>query len=204
MMATSHLLFGRMAGQTAAGVFLAAVLGAACGGSGSPSEGTALPTLVPEAVAEMRSRAGPPQLAFLEDGLVTFEEYEIAVLATVQCLDDAGIKVGRPELRFAGKYYRYESEIPGDQADLLFPRLEACNNEWQPVVDAWYAEHIATEAEIQKARKALVKCLQAAGFDIPNNPTAEEMSRLQRAPSQTFVGCVNAIDEEYGLPGFAG
>ncbi len=179
-----------------------AVLGCRNEGSGKPDD--ALQGLNSVALTELRKGAGEEQAAMLADGEVSFDEYEQAILSTIKCISNAGIAVGTPELKYQRKYYWYDWQIPGEKADELFPKLDACTSVWLPVVDAWYLENAPTEEEISAGRRALVSCLRDAGIDIPVEPTEQDFARLRSSPSPDFINCVEKIREEFGLIGFAG
>ncbi|MCC6958594.1 MAG: hypothetical protein IT301_02000 [Dehalococcoidia bacterium] len=175
-----------------------------CRNEGSGEAADAPQGLNPVALTELRKGAGKEQLEMLADGEVTFQEYEQAILSTITCISDAGITVGTPELKYQRKYYWYDWEIPGDKADELFPKLDACTGAWLPIVDAWYLEIAPTEEEISAGRRALVTCLRDAGIDIPVEATEQDFARLRSSPSPKFLKCVEKVREEFGLVGFAG
>lgn len=185
------------------------VMALALAGSGCRSEGSSAAVDAPQginlvALTELRKGAGKEQLEMLADGEVTFQEYEQAILSTITCISDAGITVGTPELKYQRKYYWYDWEIPGDKADELFPKLDACTGAWLPIVDAWYLEIAPTEEEISAGRRALVTCLRDAGIDIPVEATEQDFARLRSSPSPEFIDCAEKVREEFGLVGFAG
>ena len=175
-----------------------------CRNEGSGEAADAPQGINPVALTELRKGAGKEQLEMLADGEVTFQEYEQAILSTITCISDAGITVGTPELKYQRKYYWYDWEIPGDKADELFPKLDACTGAWRPIVDAWYLEIAPTEEEISAGRRALVTCLRDAGIDIPLEATEQDFARLRSSPSPELIDCVEKVREEFGLVGFAG
>ncbi|MGE3074204.1 MAG: hypothetical protein AB7N24_13205 [Dehalococcoidia bacterium] len=179
-----------------------AVLGCRNEGSGKPDD--SLQGLNSASLTELRKGAGEEQAAMLADGEVSFDEYEQAILSTIKCISDAGITVGTPELKYQRRYYWYDWNIPGEKADELFPKLDACTGAWLPIVDAWYLENAPTEEEISMGRRALVTCLRDDGIDIPVEPTEQDFARLRSSPSRDFLDCVEKIREEFGLVGFAG
>jgi len=181
-----------------------ALAGFGCRNEGSGKSNDSLQGLNPVALTELRKGAGKEQLEMLADGEVTFQEYEQAILSTITCISNAGITVGTPELKYQRKYYWYDWEIPGDKADELFPKLDACTGAWRPIVDAWYLEIAPTEAEISAGRRALLTCLRDAGIDIPVEATEQDFARLRSSPSPKFLKCVEKVREEFGLVGFAG
>lgn len=182
---------------------LVAMMAAGCRSSGDSAVKSA-GGLSDSALAELRKSAGDQQAEMLSDGVITFQQYETAILATIQCLSDAGISVGSPELRYKRKYYRYDWQFPDDRAEELFPKVEECTGRWRPVVDGWYIENMATEKEVGEARAAFVSCLRDAGVDLPSHPTEQDFDRLRRSPTRDFLACSDEISEEYGLIGFAG
>ncbi len=185
-------------------ITIVAIAALSCRNGGSEETNDSPERLSSVALTELRKQAGDEQLSMLADGQISFDEYEQAILSTIKCISDAGISVGPPELKYRRKYYTYDWEIPGDRADELFPKLDACTSAWRPVVDGWYLENTPTEEEISSARRALVACLRDAGIDIPAEPTEQDFARLRSSPSRDFIGCADRIAEEFGLIGFAG
>lgn len=69
------------------------------------------------------------QLAALQDGVVTFAEYEAAVLATVSCLRDAGIEVRDVRVSPDGRQIRYTcGGAPDSGVDTLEKTFNGCRD----------------------------------------------------------------------------
>jgi hypothetical protein len=90
---------------------------AACGGSANPVEG-------PPRADDLT----PFQREILEDGSVSADEYERAVLATLQCLDDEGVPRSEPERAGAGATLRWRYTV-GPYPDEAKAAMEAAYDE---------------------------------------------------------------------------
>ena len=200
----THIVRKAMRFTAIATAMAVAIAVLSCDNEGSGKSAGTAQGLNSIALRELRKDAGDEQAAMLEDGKISFDEYEQAILPTIRCISNAGITVGPPELKYQRKYYWYDWEIPGDRADQLFPKLDACTSNWQPVVDGWYLENAPAEEDIASGRRALVTCLRDAGIDIPTQPTEQDFARFRSSPSRDFIGCTEKVREEFGLIGFAG
>jgi hypothetical protein len=156
------------------------------------------------------------QRAFLEDGVLTFAEYEAATLAYLQCLEDKGVIVqyddGKelkdgPALSPRGQYLFTTTlpHRPEKRATLSeFRAIEsACGTEFADVVFQLWAEHVApTQQELAAARDALGACLRGAGLDVPEHPSSTDFGPV--ASSIHYRDCSRQVSEEFGIPGFGG
>lgn len=165
--------------------------------------------------AELQAEAGKTsafQQALLSDGLLTYAEYESAVLATVQCLRDRGIEiVTEPHpapgevivFEFGGSTsFSGESAVRENEAARL--SYEACYHEHQDVVDlAWARQHEVDERTLERARAALRSCLEEAGVEgIPKNAKGRDFQPFQRF--EAFPKCQERVAEEFDISGFGG
>lgn len=156
------------------------------------------------------------QRSILEDGELTFAEYERATLGFLSCVEDGGVIVRHvegdryaegPELTSRGQY-RFSLYLPnrdGKPATVDEMRgLETrCGVEFTTVIQQLWAEHIApSETELAAAREALALCLRAEGFEIPEPPSSEDFGAAASSPA--YATCSSAVAEQFGIPGFGG
>jgi hypothetical protein len=143
---------------------------------------------------ELRSAASPAQWALLEDGALTFAEYESATFSTISCLEEGGIQVIHvepaavrslesqqpgPRLTKRGRY-EFIVKIPAGQDLQAQTRNETrCREEFSSLVDLLWAEHLTpTEEELQALRDAVADCLRQQGEQIRENPTDADLGVL--------------------------
>lgn len=156
------------------------------------------------------------QRGLLGDGVLTFPEYEGAVLAYVGCVEEQGVIVehvdgdGRaagPGLTARGQYL-FSTTLPhrpGKRATVSELRaIELkCGGEYFDVVAQLWAEHVApTEQELAAARNALGTCLRGAGLDVPENPSSSDFGPVAASPA--YRGCSEEVSQKFGIPGFGG
>ncbi len=156
------------------------------------------------------------QHGLLDDGVLTFPEYEGAVLAYVGCVEEHGAIVEHidggelfpgPGLTARGQYLFSTKlpHLPGKRAtvnDLRAIEME-CGAEFFDVVAQLWAEHVApTEKELATARNALGICLREAGIDVPENPTSSDFEPVASSPQ--YRECTQEVSEKFGIPGFGG
>lgn len=133
----------------------------------------------------MEHDASPEQIEILKvvatSGVVTFAQLRLAVDATYQCLDDAGIE------------YIEDHIEPGAQLPLITYRIGVPTAESDRVSDACVYRHSffvesaylnqpsaldAKEAAFTKARAHFIECLSAAGYSVDDMATNDEIKDL--------------------------
>ena len=182
---------------------------AACGGAEetpADREGYVLSSAERSVLLE---NSTPEQKFAFEDDIVTFEEYEVAVLNTLDCAREGGITVtdAAPNRR---QKYSWNATWPDDLAGGHVV-LEQCRQTYlNTIAQVWTRYTAPSEEELQEAREALASCLRARGVAVPDPVDRETLSRLGglgtpggRA-SPEFADCATQIQEEFALPGFAG
>lgn len=142
----------------------------------------------------------------LQDGKLTYEEYESAVLATVKCLRDRGVVISVEPRRVAGNRIEFAYASNDATDDAASSAYDACYRDYQTLVDiVWFQQNQPSEETVQRARQALAACLREAGADLPEHPTAADFRQLALAGNQSLPGCQQKTSSEFDLPdGFIG
>jgi hypothetical protein len=144
--------------------------------------------------------------------VLTFAEYEKAIYADVQCLDDAGLQASA-ELDSRNVY----SVTTAPAAlEALHAALGTCDSKYTSVVTFFWAVHMAPSIqEYQVATDAMARCLVDAGFkDVPQHPDVHEGLVRQfgwvddghggNTHPDGWLQCVNRIRTEYKVPAYSG
>jgi hypothetical protein len=138
---------------------------------------------------------------------VTFEDYERAVLAYMQCYREAGFEVTDvtpvpgQQLRFFASYPNGRMENTGEFVRRV--GQECFTPEIKATFEAWIDATRPSEERLQAAREALGECLRDAGEIVPASPSTEDFVRLQQQ-SAAFADCSSEVGEEFGIPNFGG
>jgi hypothetical protein len=168
----------------------------ACGDSARPGPVSTEPTTLPSLET--------PDVGVLE-GSVTYEAYERAVLATVQCIREAGMGVSGvtpvPGRRLT--YIAYG--LPGEKDPRPGLRISSeCYDSHLRAIDmAWIIATQPSEQQLDRARGALAECLRAAGESVPDPPSTEDLVRLQQS-APAFGECSDAVSKEFDIAFFGG
>jgi hypothetical protein len=157
-------------------------------------------------VLEIQRTSSEFQVGLLQDGLLTFSEYEEAFLAMVQCVEAAGLTlVERPQLTAEEKYYlllwyRDRQEMERDQ-----PKADACRAEYFESIDRTWARRdpSAYASMYASALEALKACLSEAGSDLPEKPSLDDLHVLRDAFDPVYFRCLQATQESHRIPGWA-
>jgi len=174
---------------------------AACGGAadGPPPQGE---------LQEILNQTSDFQRAFLQDGEVSFEEYERSVFGTVQCLMDHGIRIlSGPKLVAGGTHFEFSFGGAQNDADhdAQLGVYDGCYREHQDAVDyVWAGQNRPDQKTLDDARAALAECLRAAGVPLPDEPSTIDFQTAQRADPPAFDACARPVQEQFRLPGFGG
>ena len=165
------------------------------------------------ALAQHRPQTSEFQLALLEDGDLTFAEYEAAALSYKQCIEGAGYRLTNPfEMTGTGKYvFFYVSSGTVDAAAL--PR---CWDEHLNTVDKIWSIHAGNLPEYQRiqeeARAAMATCIREGGVeDFPEQPGEFDYIPLFNETHPKYSGdkdlyfsCRQRVADDYKLPAFFG
>ena len=160
--------------------FTMAMLGAACGGERPVPEQREHPRVDPSVLAAQTSGY---QRQALADGVVTFAEYERAVLATIDCLKAGGLTVEGPTPRNNGRLLdfsfgaeRKPGESPADADTRILQISNKCDDEFRLDIDkVWTQQNLLTPAQRDVQRAQLIECLRDAGSDIAVDADEEEV-----------------------------
>jgi|SRR6185312_3561491 hypothetical protein len=180
---------------------------------GTPTAGKSSPALTPFSDSMRPSSssaiAGAPafQKAILQDGTVTFDEYQRAVFATIQCAKDHGVKILTGPTLGPGKKYVYTMGGGTTTADLGATQAQYvnCLNQYENLVDiAWTNETRPTQDQVNKARAALITCLQQAGLTVPDSPAPSDFLAISRAHVTEFDTCSQAVSKQFDIFQFNG
>lgn len=171
----SHVRRRRHGTVTAVVAGVAALTLAGCGGSSEP---TVDPSMNSDLLASARaSGASAEQIAVLEGGEVTFEQYQAAVERTIACMRDAGIEVvgdtvteprGFPEIQYsfaqssAGRSDEQTEAIADDCIRVNSMYVEAAHQTSPGSLEA-------QEKNFDKFRPALIQCLRDNGVDVADD-----------------------------------
>lgn len=151
--------------------------------------------------------APPEQRAAFEDGVITFQEYEQAVLKMANCLRQEGI-AWEPKLDPSGKYYDNGVNIPAGPPEEVARKsaaIDRCEGQYvEATLTGWQMQNNPTQKELEDARKALAECLRNRGISVPENPVEQDFIPLKIGASPDFLACVQEIQARFGLRGFAG
>ncbi len=174
---------------------------------------------------ELMRTASQYQAELLQDGVLTFSEYESAILAAVKCEEAAGFKIlafpipgkpGRPgpELSTRGEYQYVQASDDGADRAELGAALQRCEEEYVSIVKPLWAEHVApTASELQGARNEIGSCLREQGVAVSRQPSGDELMKLafppdghpnKPQPAEPYLGCAMKVAELFGIPGYLG
>lgn len=128
------------------------------------------------------------QRAVIEDGQVTFEEYERAVLDTVACYQGNGLQVmsapylaGPPReglILLAGDRYMFFAGAAGRELSAQeWERAQVCDASFSRVVSAmWIGGVGPTLQELEAARAEVAECLLGEGVGSVASPGASRVA----------------------------
>ncbi len=157
----------------------------------------------PATLALIRTQAKELQLGVVDDGILTFPEYERLFLGLQECLSKDGSQLEEVMLDAGGVYRFAVLSPPGaDPSACLFEN-------WEPLGPEWSLRHPPPATLLSAANEALAQCLRRAGVDIPaKKPGAADFQRLgglETWLTQPYAGCSAQVSEEFGLwAGFVG
>ncbi len=146
----------------------------------------------------------------LEDGVITFPEYEASVLAMAACVRDVGGVFSRPDqprLSWRGLYTYstgFPEAVPGAQA-----AVAGCVDRHVGILDLFWKELTnPTKAEELQAMNALAACMREFGLGdrVPEGRNRDEFEmlgpQLNEDQRGLYMSCAQRIGEEYALPYF--
>ncbi len=127
--------------------------------------------------------ASEEQLAILENGPVTFDEYQAAVGTTIACLRAAGIDVINDTVTQAQGYpaihYSYAASSVGRTDDQTTAISDQCIFTNSFFVESEYENSPtvleAKDGRFAQYRDALVACIRSSGGDVDDNADREHV-----------------------------
>jgi hypothetical protein len=143
------------------------------------------------------------QAAALEDGVITFEEYEAAYERTVACMRDSGLVVKGPKPENAGRFltFSFQGGVGDAEAD------EPCRREHLDLVNGlWLAQAAPSAAEAEVMAREYAACLRAAGVVIEGSPSLQDadlvaMEALFGPYSDGVKTCAELYSQTIGISG---
>lgn len=213
-------------------VIAASLLSASC--EGGTERDSSTPSVVGNSyrlTADQKSRALAQASDFertlLADGVLTFEEYEEATFAAIQCMKSSGFGIGPgdgpevqdklegPRLTPRGRYTYNPYSPPNFDRDEFIRIITDCKRRYTDVVDFFWAVKTApAETELQRMRSEIAACLRAVGHEVPEQPSSLELARVMYppdgkpqsglGPAQFYADCARPVADQHGLYGFLG
>jgi len=168
------------------------------------------------------------QLSLIEDGRLTFSEYERATFETLTCLEMGGLQIGHssvagligadapgPRLDRRGRYEYGITGAQGSRPEDAMKTVAKCSAEYSDIISFfWAARVVPSEQEFIQARQKLAACLRLAGYDVPEHPSGADLMRvafppdgqpLNNEPTPAFYNdCLQPIKAELDMPFFLG
>lgn len=169
-------------GRTVAAFVTVAAVAAGCGDD-DPGAAPAAPVEAPEP-----GRPAPLPGA-LADGVVTFEEYDAAVHAFVDCMAEVPIVVFTGGLDEIGVYG--DLAMVSDEDPYEIPEAQPCVAAFEPVSGHWQltaADAFEERHGIGHDELALRRCMDAHGLPWHEGMTEAEMGRAVMAAAATNPG----------------
>lgn len=159
-----------------------AIVSTACSADGNSQQqfNSAVDELTQRAIADALDEAPRAQQEALSDGVVTFAEYEAAVLGTLSCLSDAGVKVFDVGRSPDGKSITYTyGGVPDDRVDTLEAIYNDCRDSHSSFVEEVYSIQNAVPAQEHQDRLAkAAACIAQIGIAVPPEPSLAELTAL--------------------------
>ena len=194
----------------------------ACGG-GSPNQvrddGASTPAtedLVVEVSDAEYSRVSASDAAdypksVLEDRVITFAEYEAAVLQAVGCASEGKAYLSTGTLRLDASFvYRVAfSWKAADRAEASAAVDDCAERFLGPLQDLWSKGRLGTvpESVYSAARETFWACIENAGISLDGRPQDASSARYvfdQPEGAEVFVGCQERIYAEFRIDSFGG
>jgi hypothetical protein len=166
-----------------------------------------------EQLAEWQKSASESERRYIEDGVVTFEEYESAVFETVRCIEEAGITVvhstgyGRSQEMVEGVrlsrhgIYQFVGRIPSYDGSRPTAELDAINRcrVGSAQIQFLWAQHTApSDVELQAMRDHMAVCLERLGADVGDRPADQDLQQHKAEVGfEAYMTCQFAAADAY-------
>jgi hypothetical protein len=153
----------------------------------------------------------------IEDGVLTFEEYQSAVLETITCFERAGVNVvhfpgygrggvGEPGPRLSSRgVYSYVGAVQGtpDKPPAEAAAATAACKAGSAQIEFLWAQHTApSQVEIQAMRDYMAKCLRDAGATVTaTHPSDADLkaAKSNGASDATYWKCQFAAADAFEI-----
>jgi hypothetical protein len=143
----------------------------------------------PSQMAQLGMRDGSEfQQTILEDGKVSYAEYEQAYDATVSCMRDAGLVVVGPFAIMANRYLTYTVR-DGAGVDSA---MVGCEERYLDYVGAvWSEQQLPTGEEAERVLDDYIDCLQGLGLEVPKDASLQDVEDVAGAANgDTAYPCI--------------
>ncbi|QHC67316.1 hypothetical protein GSU68_12580 [Rathayibacter sp. VKM Ac-2759] len=182
-----------LAARAGVGALLLALTGCASGAPGDSVGHEAMSSAQVEALAAQERDAGHgEQAAFLEDGVVTFEEYDASFVLYARCLTDRGLTVEGPQISpVDGVRYQSTADIGTHERTAALADIDEC--------EAVYRTSVAQAYELSQPQvmdaplaEAAAECLRGKGLAVTGEETdvADFVDSVGESESEEAVDCV--------------
>jgi hypothetical protein len=179
-----------------------------------------------ERLAEVLKAASPLEKSILEDGVISFAEYEAATFSAIKCFTERGFSIipgdgpdsggesAGPRLTRRGRYSYSPVSPPGFDEARFSAVVAECKTPYATIEFLWAAVTSPTAKEVIEARQSLANCLRESGSEVPNDASAIDRMIIAFPPDgkphsgeptpEFYIRCARQAAEEYDLPGFIG
>lgn len=153
---------------------------ASCGGGSSPP-----PELQRERLVErLIERTTPFQAAIIEDGTVTYAEYESAILGTLECVNDAGFETRDLTTNAVGDLFFSYGGGDLEAADVAY---ESCYVDFASEVDDLYHfAPVVSEKERREMQQGSITCLADLGLIVSDPPSPDEIQMVLESGAEAI------------------
>lgn len=162
-----------------ASVVITVTLFAACADA-SPGSSSDVPIGVPDA-----------QRTILEDGVVTYGEFESSIYATTRCLEAGGFTIKELSIQVSGWSLSYASpyEDAGDE-DAAY---KECHDEYMSHVEPTYFSTIESSDD-DPVTTAMIACLNDIGIPLDADATWSDIQSMADIDPVGWVQCRSEAD----------
>lgn len=177
-------------------------------------------------LAEVRSAASSLERPIIDDGVISFAEYEAATFSAIRCFTERGFTIipgdgpesgaqsAGPRLTRRGRYSYSPVSPAGFDAARFGAVIADCKTPYATVEFLWATITSPTAQEVNEARQSLARCLRESGIEVPENASGLDLMTIAFPPDgrpepgkrrpEFYSLCARQVAEEYDLPGFLG
>lgn len=156
------------------------------------------------------------QRDLMVDGVVTFGDYEAAILTMARCINQSGgaLGEGEPKLNRRG-LYTYSPSWPLDSPPGTENAVRRCIDDHVGTISLFWAEVVAVpQEELAKAMSEMGDCLKISGVtDAPDTQHPRDfhlfirdkarVGLLTASLQEVYLACASGVEERWGIAGFA-